>query len=97
MGGLILLGTLIAVYIIIYWSITIEMYKNKTIGFLGFIKTSQKTLHAVVLQQKKFIVQSVRRTVNKKNTIQQSPAVKEANFERNINQPHKSKKPFLKK
>lgn len=45
MGGLLLIMTLIAVYILCYWSIAIETLGDKTFGFLGFYDKMSQTLH----------------------------------------------------
>ena len=45
MGGLLLLAAMVAAYIIIYWSITIETYGDKKAGLLGFKEGSDGSTH----------------------------------------------------
>ena len=69
MGGILLILTLIAVYILCYWSIAIETLNDKTFGFLGFYKLKSQTFHD------KITVKSFYQN-NKKVPPTASPAVK---------------------
>lgn len=45
MGGLFLIAALIGVYLVVYWSIDIELKSDKTKGLLGFIPEAIEKLH----------------------------------------------------
>ena len=45
MGGILLLAAMIAIYIIIYWSISIETYGDKNYGVLGFKDGNDGSTH----------------------------------------------------
>lgn len=45
MGGILLLAAMIAIYIIIYWSIAIETYGDKNFGILGFKDGNDGSTH----------------------------------------------------
>jgi hypothetical protein len=57
MGGILLIFSLIAIYLVVYWSIYIELIRDKTKGFLGFISSSDDTLNVDTSKKKSFVRQ----------------------------------------
>jgi hypothetical protein len=55
MGGILLFFALIAVYLLVYWTIHIEEVGDKTKGILGFIPTASSTLHTLKKQKIRFL------------------------------------------
>lgn len=55
MGGILLICSLIAIYLVVYWSIHIEEVGDKTKGFLGFILNANDTLHSNKQEKKCFL------------------------------------------
>jgi len=55
MGGILLLAAMIAIYIIIYWSIAIETYGNKNYGLLGFKEGSDGSTHDLRLMKNTYL------------------------------------------
>lgn len=56
MGGILLIGALVGIYLIAYWSIYIEEENDKTKGFLGFVQVASATLHGLEqFKQKSFL------------------------------------------
>ncbi len=55
MGGILLVFALIAVYLLVYWTIHVEEVGDKTKGILGFIPTASNTLHTLKKQKKRFL------------------------------------------
>ncbi|MFT6084585.1 MAG: mRNA degradation ribonuclease J1/J2 [Alphaproteobacteria bacterium] len=55
MGGILLFAALVAIYIVVYWQINIELLNNKTIGFLGFSEDANTTLNTTKIIKKNFV------------------------------------------
>lgn len=69
MGGIFLLLAVIAVYIICYWNILIELESNKNIGFLGFHDVASESLQDKIIQKKSYHSQSFFKKTTDKNKI----------------------------
>ena len=57
MGGILLIFSLIAIYLVVYWAIYIELIRDKTKGFLGFISSADDTLNIDTSKRKSFVRQ----------------------------------------
>jgi hypothetical protein len=95
MGGILLICVLISVYLVVFWSIDIEIMNGKTNGFFGFIPSAEKTLSEHKRKQKK--VFSIKKTDLKKSDmppIDVSDNVpKEKKIDKIIQESFKHKKP----
>ncbi len=102
MGGILLICSLIAIYLVVYWSIHIELLGDKTKGFLGIIPSASDNLHAN-RKEKKHFLSSLKPIDNKKLDIKKSinkrdnPKLIETNKIDKEKKPLPLKKRFLKK
>ena len=69
MGGIFLLLAVIAVYIICYWNVLIELEYNKNIGFLAFDDLASESLQDKIIQKKSYHSQSCFNKKTDKNKI----------------------------
>lgn len=106
MGGILLIFALIAVYLLVYWTIHIEECGDKTKGILGFIPAASNTLHMLKKQKKRFLGKKtftpqshiIQLSDTIINTPQQYDSKKpKTKSDNTLKKPSDSKKPFLKK
>lgn len=75
MGSIFLTCSLIAIFLVVFWSIHIEQTGDKTTGFLGLTEDASETLSAV----KKSLKSVINSKLNKKN--KNDAPVKEKNID----------------
>lgn len=108
MGGILLICSLIAIYLVVYWSIHIEEVGDKTKGFLGFILSAHDTLHSDKQEKKCFlgiektpkthklpIGDAVTQKVNKRGQYYAKMPLPDASH--TVKKSHDTKKSFFKK